>query len=194
VIRRAREGAAWLILVAACLVAYACLAQDRDDESPAVPERSIKAAYLYKFAGYVEWPPGRFPNAAAPVTIGVAGDPALADELARISVGRTVDARPIEVRRIEPDDSLDGIEVLFMTGPTADGLRPQLETAANGNRPILTVGDEADTEGSVIRFVVDRDRVRFDISLDAAERNGIKLNSRLLAVARRVDRRRSGDR
>jgi hypothetical protein len=160
------------------------------DAAVRVPERSIKAAYLYKFAGYVEWAPERFPARAAPIEIGVSGDPALAQELASITIGRTIEGRPIAAREIGASDAVEGLEILFVAGPESSALERLLADAAAGSEPILTVTEAAGEPppGSMINFVVDRERVRFEVDLDAAERDGVKLNSRLLAVARRVYR------
>lgn len=178
-------------LLAGVLFAGAAFAQQ--DGAQPVPERSIKAAYLYKFAGYVEWAPSHFPAPGAPIDIGVAGDAALARELATITVGRRVAGRPIAVREVGASDEVADLEVLFVAGPESSTLDRLLASASDGTEPILTVTESArgPPRGSMINFVLDRERVRFEVDLDAAERDGVKLNSRLLAVARRVYRGRS---
>ena len=175
-------------LAAACVlwaVAQGVLAQDAG--AAAVTERSVKAAYLYKFAGYVEWPDGQS-GASAPVTIGVLDATEMADELARITAGRLVNDRPVVVRQVSSGDSLAGIHVLFVGTRAGDRLGALLLPALE--RPILTVTESAGAlaSGSIINFTVDRERVRFEVSLPAAERSRLKLSSRLLAVAQRVQR------
>ena len=149
-------------------------------------ERSIKAAYLYKFADYVEWPDQA--QAGAPLQIGVLGSAPMADELARITGGRPVGGRPVQVRRVDPGDPLAGLHVLFI----GDHDRGQIDDLLLPTRglPILTVTESAGAlaDGSVINFTVERERVRFEVSLPAAERNRLKLSSRLLSVAQRVER------
>ena len=172
----------------ACIVwalAQAVLAEDAG--AATVTERSVKAAYLYKFAGYVEWPDGQS-GASAPVTIGVLDARDMADELARITAGRLINDRPVLVRRIAGGESLAGIDVLFVGNQAGDRLGELLLPVLE--RPILTVTESAGAlaRGSIINFTVDHERVRFEVSLPAAERSRLKLSSRLLAVAQRVQR------
>lgn len=156
--------------------------------STQAPEARIKAAFLYKFAGYVEWPAGRMPGAGTPITIGVMDSDALASELAAITVGRVVNQHPIRVRRVAHGDLLDDLQVLFIGDAGGTRLGARLEPARL--LPILTVteSDGAMVEGSIINFTIDQNRVKFEISLAAAEESRLKLSSRLLAVASRVHR------
>jgi hypothetical protein len=167
------------------LVAAVCSAEVRD--APPVAASSVKAAFLYKFASYVEWPDSASP-AAEPITIGVAGADPFAAELAEITRGRTIAGRTINVRRVAPDDTFEGLQILFIANQARGGERGLLASARS--RPILTVTESAGAlaAGSIINFTQDKDRVRFEISLYAAEQSMLKLNSRLLAVADSVHR------
>lgn len=158
----------------------------RAAEDAATLEDRVKAAYLYKIAGYVEWPPTSFARSDTPVTIAVVGAEPLAAELAQAVTGRTVNDRAVTVKRLKAGESLAGVHVLFI-GKTESGRLNQLAQAAR-SRSILTVTDSegALAQGSVINFVVADRRVRFEIALDAAEKSGLKLSSRLLAVAQQV--------
>jgi hypothetical protein len=171
-------------LLALWLVAHACLAQTTQTTAS---ERSVKAAYLYKFAGYVDWPAGQFAGPDAPILIGVAGDPALAQELVRLTADHRVNGRPIAVKLIEPGSDLNGLDILFVSRNSVE-LERLLSGALAADRPILTVteNDGSIPFGSIINLVIDHERVRFEVSLYAAERSGLKINSRLLSVARRV--------
>jgi YfiR/HmsC-like len=149
-------------------------------------EEKVEAAYLHKFLNYADWPPAVFPQADTPYVIGVAGDDTVADELARIAAGRSVNNRGVIVKRMLPGDAVNDLHVLFVgrgeRGRLAQWLRP-----AKG-RPILTVSaaDGALDLGSIINFRTVDDRVRFEVSVDAAELSGIRLNSRLFSVATNV--------
>lgn len=146
-------------------------------------ERGVKAAFLYKFAGYVEWPAGALPAADAPIVIAVAQEAALADELERIVPGRRIDNHPIVVRRLREGDSLAGIQILFI-GAGDRGRTASLVRAAQPH-PLLVVTeiDNGLALGSGINFVLHEGRVRFEASPEAVERSGLKLSSRLLSVA-----------
>lgn len=172
-----------LVLTLACLLAPASAAAQGDVRAAEV---RVKAAFLYKFCDFVEWPPGAFAAPAAAFTIGVLGADALADELAAVVAQRSVHGRPVVVRKLRHGAPLAGLHLLFVGG--RDGGRlPEILAAAKG-RPTLTVTEAEDGEdpGSVINFVLVADKVRFDVALPPAEAGGLKISARLLAVARRV--------
>jgi len=178
VLRRLLAGAG---LLAVLLVPVpAALAQT------SVTERGVKAAFVYKFLGYVEWPAQAFARPDAPIVVGVLGADDIAGEIADVVKGRSVDGRLIEVRRLHAGDSLAGLHVLFI-GAAERGRTAALMKSAHA-RGILTIteNDDAADQASIINLVVTDGRVRFDVVLEAAERAGIKLSSRLLAVARVV--------
>ena len=164
-------------------LAFALCAAAGLARAQAASEAAVKAAFLYKFAGYVEWPPGSFAGPQAPFVIGVHGSPEVAAELERLVPQRSVHNRPIVVRRLPDGQALQGVHLLFMGRGQADGLLR--EAARQG---VLTVGesDRALDQGAMINFVTAEDRVGFEVSVESAERAGLRISSRMLAVARRV--------
>jgi hypothetical protein len=184
--RRANRAqiATWSVVAYLLLVLAAWSAPSPEiADAPPQPEHGIKAAFLYKFLGYVEWPAGVLGNATAPIVIGVLGADDIADELRTIVARRRIAQHPIEVRRVAEADALDGVNVLFI-GRDGKTALPRLAPAAQ-RRSVLVVSDfdGALEEGSVINLVVVDNRVRFEVSLEAAERSELKLSSRMLAVA-----------
>jgi hypothetical protein len=155
-------------------------------EDPSLLEQRVKAAFLYQFASYVEWPGQAFAQADTPVTIAVMGAQTLAAELKQLVTGRTVGGRPVAVKQVRPGDPLAGVHILFI-GNAESGRLAQLAQAPKP-RPMLTVteSDGALSQGSMINFVIVERRVRFEVGLDSAEKNGLRLSSRLLAVAQQV--------
>jgi hypothetical protein len=149
----------------------------------AASEHAVKAAFLYKFAGYVEWPQMAFPSAESPLVIAVAGAEDVAAELEKLVPGRTINGRRIAVKRLKEPEGLQGVHVLFV-GRTVPNARSLLRTAQDAG--VLTVSESGLDSGAVINFVVADNRVSFEVSLDAAERGGHRISSRMLAVARRV--------
>jgi hypothetical protein len=145
---------------------------------------SVKAAFLYHFAGYAQWPPAML-RADEPVVIGVMGGDAVESELRRIAPTRKVQDRPLQVVHVEPGDSLAGLHILYVGRRENPRLARILAAAAE--YPILTVSDADDglEQGAIINFVT-TERVQFEISLAAADVAGLRLSSRLLAVALRV--------
>jgi YfiR/HmsC-like len=175
-----RAGALGLLLTVA--VFSDCRAQSTVQAA----EYRVKAAFLYKFAGYVEWPPHVFSNAETPMAIGVVDADALADELAEVVVGRTVDGRSVTVRKIRRGESTAGLQILFIGG--SDAARIAAVLASVKGQPILTVteSENAIAMGANINFVIVGDKVRFDIAPRQAESQNLKISARMLAVARKI--------
>lgn len=160
------------------------VAAQPDEGSPG--EIQIKAAFLYKFTGYVEWPKSSFKDTNSPITIGVVAADEIADELRHMVSGRTMQSRPLNVIEISKESDLSGVHVLFI-GRDANARLARLIEAVR-QRPILAVTDIPDglDRGGMINFVIAKRRVQFEIAVDAAEKAGLVLSSRLLSVALRV--------
>jgi hypothetical protein len=185
-----RSCAGWALVSLAVLCAGASMAPPVRAQSvvPGVPlERRVKAAFLYKFLGYTDFPASAFADAAAPLTIGVIGADDLAVELARVVAGRSVNGRAVEVRELRENDAAARVHLLFVGGSDLQRVS-RIVHQATGAMLVVTECDNGLQLGSVINFRIVDERVRFDVALDAAERNGIKLSSRLLTVANRVQK------
>jgi hypothetical protein len=185
-----RRLAGWALLCATALcggLGLAPPARAENAAASAVLERRVKAAFLYKFLGYTDFPASAFADAAAPLTIGVIGADDLAIELARVVAGRTVNNRAIEVRELREADAAARVHLLFVGGFDQQRVA-RIVRQATGAMLIVTECESGLQVGSVINFRIVDERVRFDVALDAAERNGIKLSSRLLTVANRVQK------
>ncbi len=181
-----RHGFSCLYWVFACLALWTgpggAMAADIEDQ--------IKAAYLYKFASYVDWPASVFAQADTPVTIGVLGADEIAVELSHIKMAHHPGGRTVEVRRLKPGEAMAGIQMLFVgrdESTTLKRLQDNLQA-----RSVLTVTDAvgALAAGSVINFVTVDDRVRFEVSLAQAELSGLKISARLLGVAQKIETRK----
>jgi hypothetical protein len=149
---------------------------------------AVKAAYLFRFASYVEWPEAA--RKEGPFVIGLVGGEDVAVHLEHLLTGMSIRGKPARVRRVKTAADLDGVHILYVSERVFRGSRPLRELAIT--RPILIVTDHHDglDGGGVINFIeVDRN-LRFEISVDAAERGNLKIDSALLAVAARVDVRR----
>jgi hypothetical protein len=160
--------------------------QAAEDSAIAIQQR-VKAVFIYKFAAYVEWPASAFVDPESPIVIGVAGADAIAQDLEQAVVGRKIGGRSLRVRRLAREEAAsDCCQILFIGG-SERGQMADLLAGAQG-RPVLTVTDSGTghPKGSIINFLVAEDRVRFDISREAADRNGLQLRSQLLTVARQV--------
>jgi hypothetical protein len=145
----------------------------------------VKAAFLYHFGTYVQWPVGA--PATDVITIAVLGDPAVAAQLARFLPGRRIQERAVEVRTLARIEDLGDAEILFI-GRQQNARLAQLINAV-GRRPTLLVTDDEDglDRGAMVNFQLVASRVRFEISLPRAEEAGLMLSSRLLSAALRVE-------
>jgi hypothetical protein len=151
-------------------------------------ESAVKAAFLYKFGSFVEWPAGSFKSPQEPLVIGVLGDEAVAEELEQLAAGRSVEGRPLRLRTLKDGEAPGPVHILFVGSMRQQKLRDLL-AATPGPVLVVTQQEGALQAGSVINFVADGARVRFDASLASAEVRDLKLSARLLAVARSVEGR-----
>lgn len=173
--------------LAGAAFAAAASGQARAQPAGAVLERRVKAAFLYKFLGYIEFPAGAFSDAAAPVQIGVVGSEEMEAELERIVAGRTINNRPVEVRQVHEGDEAGALHLLFVAG--ADNARAaRVLRKAPPGALLVTECSKGLQAGSIINFRIVDEHVRFDVSLDAADKQNIKLSSRLLTVANHVSK------
>jgi hypothetical protein len=181
----ARRCMVALVLAASVLAlapAPQALAQVPPAERPR--EALVKAAFLHKFFDFVEWPDGTFARPDTPVRIGVVGDEEILQDLQELAKDRVRDGRPVTPVRVMPGEALAGFHILYVKSSSTQ-MAGVLAAAPEG---VLTVADaeSAHPKGSVMSFFVEEGRVRFGVSLDAAARQRLRLSSRLLSVARKI--------
>ena len=151
---------------------------------PMMPETELKAAFLFSFTKFVEWPAGvaRFRQ----LTICVLGDPPVADALMDAVKGQTIEGREIAVSRVNADAGLVGCHVLYLTA--LNSARSQQILNALKGSPVLTVSDSdqfAET-GGIVGLFVEAGKMRFAINVQAAQRARLRISSRLLSLAKLV--------
>ncbi|MES2296469.1 MAG: YfiR family protein [Pseudomonadota bacterium] len=149
-------------------------------------EHQVKAAYLYKFTGFVEWPEGSFARADSPILIGVAGNEALAEQLEQIVAGRSANGHPIEIRRLKRGEPPGALHIVYIGGNDR-ALVSELLAATRG-QPVLTVSDSdtAFSLGCMINFVVADERLRFQVALKPVASSRLRISARMLAAAQKV--------
>ena len=152
-------------------------------------EYEIKAAFLFNFAQFIEWPEQAFTNATAPFVIGVIGD--ISDNrfghvLNQIMQGETIGGRRIILKLPRQFDELAGCHILFI-GRSEQARLPQILNLVN-HTGVLTVGetDSFMRLGGIINFITRDNKVRFELHLDNAARAGLKIDAKLLKVAQVV--------
>lgn len=178
-----------VLLVAAALTAEAPL---RAQSSKSMGEYEIKAAFLYNFARYVEWPAGSLPGGSDAFVVTVLGEDPFGDALDAILRDRTIHDRRLTVRRVARVEDVGESQILFISRSESEDLPrilQRLETA-----PILTVGETAlfAERGGMIGFRRDGERIGFDINVSSTERAGLRVSSQLLKLARIVGAGRKG--
>jgi len=175
-----------LLAVAACALVAATGVRASSDDAAALLERRVKAALIYRLTNYVEWPDSAFADASSAFGIGIAGADLIAAELAEFAAGRRVLNRPLAVRRrASRTESLKDIQVLFIGREESAQLASMIR-AAPPNALIVTETENALQLGSVVNFVIVDGQVRFEVSLQAAQKRNLRLSSRLLSVAQAV--------
>lgn len=150
-------------------------------------ENQIKAAYLYKFASYVDWPPFTFAQEDSPLTIAIIGADEVAAELGNLTEGRNINGRPLHIKSLAAGAPLTGVQVLFVGQQARKNLFALPEDIKI--EPVLTVTDFSNglDSGSIINFVVVDSHIRFEVSTAHADRCGLKISARLLGVAQRIE-------
>ena len=152
----------------------------------AADEAEVKAAFVFNFLKFVEWPADAFRDSADRIVVAIIGKSASAEATERFLASKQIGNRAVAIRPMHWDDSLDGVHALFVAEHDARRLRSVLNAAAAAG--VLTIGDgEAfATQGGVIGLLVENRRVRFDIDADAARTARLRVSSKLLALARVV--------
>lgn len=149
-------------------------------------ETQIKAAYLSKFAAYVEWPASAFPAVDTPITIGVVGAEEVAKELHYITKERTVNDRVVQVKSLDSRDSLAGVQILYIGQQDEARVKQLLESLQS--LPVLTItASPVRYTGSVINFIPVANHIRFEVSVAQAEQKSLKISARLLSVAQKIE-------
>lgn len=143
-------------------------------------EYQVKAALIYNFAKFVEWPSLR--AASEPIVIGILGEDPFGQDFEAVTKNKTANGRPVVIKRFANLQSLTPCHILFIGNDQRATLGKVLAAAGNG---LLTVGemDHFAEDGGMIHMKLVAGKVRFVINNAAAERAGVKISARLLAIA-----------
>ena len=152
----------------------------------AVSETELKAAYLFNFAKFVEWPLDAFESETAPIQIGIFGDEDFATRLRVLLSDKKAHGRSFEVKRISSPQEAKTCQIAFISSSETKRA-PQILEAVRKS-PVLTIGESEQflELGGMIGFVFEDAQLRFEIYPDAAEKVKIIISSKLLRLAKRV--------
>lgn len=155
------------------------MAQDRNGEY------ALKAAFLYNFAKFAEWPAASFSDSHAPFVICLAGNDPFGPNLKSLE-GKLVKDRPLVTKPIHTDDNLISCHILYIGPDELKQTRNILQALQTS--PVLTV---CDTEGCaetgiILNMRMVENRVALDLNLDAVQQTQLKLSSQLIRLTRIV--------
>lgn len=146
-------------------------------------ESQVKAAYLFNFAKFVEWPSEAFNDSGAPIIVGVVGEDSTSSAIDQTINGKTANGRRLLIKRFPTLKAITRCHILFISSAQRDNLGQILAAAGPA---VLTVGE---TErfaqmGGIINFTIIDHKLRFEINPTAAEKAGLRISAKLLSLAR----------
>jgi hypothetical protein len=158
-------------------------ALDSSDSS----EYLIKAGFIYNFAKLVEWPTTAFAQPDSPIVIGILGDDPFGATLDRIVADKKINGRSFAVKRLKWSKDLKDLKdcnILFVSSSEKEHIDSVVDTVKW--MPILTIGDAPGfaRRGGIINFMLEDNKVRFEVNVEAAKHAVLNISSRLLALAK----------
>src|ERR1700674_5270396 len=172
-----------IAIILALLVSAHLVATPKGHAQDSLSEYQVKAAYLFNFLKFVEWPAEAFTDPLGPIVIGIVGDDPFGNALPHMIMGKTVQGRDLVIRKYRAGEDLRASHVLFISESEKKRL-PRLLASLRGSN-VLTVADVDGflEEGGMIRPFSEGDRVRFAINVDATMMAKLKVSSKLLSLA-----------
>ncbi|MFN3323247.1 MAG: YfiR family protein [Bryobacteraceae bacterium] len=151
-------------------------------------ELRIKAAFLYNFARFIEWPAHVLEQQPATIVVGILGRDPFGTILEQTFRDKTVHGRTFEVRRIRSVPEITECHIVYVSPSEHRNVDSIVLAAAEGG--VLTVShlDEFAERGGMINFVLEDNRIRFEVNLLAAQQAGFRFHAQLLQLARAVHR------
>ena len=162
-------------------------------DSPDSSEYLIKAGFIYNFANLVQWPQNAFTQADSPIVIGILGEDHFGVTLDRVLQGKKVNGRPFVVRRfksvadlVQSVIDLKDCQILFVSSSETAHVTEAIQTLRG--IPVLTIGEIPGfaKRGGIINLVLEDNKVRFEVNVEAAKQADLNISSRLLALAKIV--------
>ena len=171
------------LVCATCPVAHAVAQQSGEIDR----EYTIKGAFLYNFGRYVQWPATAFIDDHAPFVIGVLGTDPFGTVLDEIANSAKVDGRTVVAKRFATLAEYSPCQILFIAAST--DVKTKTEALVKlQNKGVLLVGEEAGLvqQGAVVNFYIESNKVRFEINVETAKQQQLKISSKLLSLAKIV--------
>lgn len=175
-----------ILVVALLTVAFVFPTRLAWTQSRPHAEYEVKAAFLFNFAKFIEWPPNSFASPQTPMALCVLGKDPFEQILDDTLRGRAIGNRPLEARRLRDISEARHCHMVFVSSSVSPRLAEIIESLRGAN--VLLVGDSNGfaASGGTIQFTMEGDLVRFTINIDAVNRAGLMFSSKLRALARIV--------
>ena len=159
-------------------------------QNPRPTDYQVKAAYLYNFGRFVEWPEKAAANQGGPFTVCVLGQDPFGPSLDATLAGETIGGKTVVAKRISGAEESGDCQILFLS--LTDDSRLNKIIAGLDKKAVLTVSDMSQfvKHGGMIQFVLEGKKVRFEVNLTATQHAGLTLSSELLKIATAVRRDR----
>ena len=157
-------------------------------QAQAVDEYQVKAAYMYNFAKFVDWPAGALGSPTQPIAFCVLGQTPLSQALRDTLSGKVVDQRPLVFRQLSDSKLASKCQALFIGAADKKQMRQALDEVKSLS--VLTVGEVENftDDGGIVRFLLEAGRVRLEFNLEAAGEARLRISSRLLSLGRAVSK------
>jgi hypothetical protein len=182
-LERSRSRKLGIKALAILLALLGCFAPTNQAQEEIGSEYQTKAAQIYSFTKFIDWPAKKFPNSASPFIIGVWGSDDITGFLREAFQSRRIKDRPVEIRHLTNKAELSPCHLVFVSRSERDRLGPILYEMRHEN--ILSVGESENflRAGGVISFLNVDGATRFQINLSAASRESLKVSSKLLPIS-----------
>lgn len=177
-----------IVSLSAAIAGGAAAAHGQGEEGTGVSrEYAIKAAYLYQFSRYIQWPGDASGSGHAAFAIGVVEPDPFGNALDELARTKKVEGRPILVKRFTTADDYAPCQILFVPSSASPAEKQAVLRKTRGS-PVLVVGEDPSfvRQGGAFSFFLEENKVRFEVNLDAARQQHLKISSKLLSLAKIV--------
>jgi uncharacterized protein DUF4154 len=183
---RRRETARFCVQFCAVAVLLSTGSIPPQPQSAPSVEYQVKAAFLFNFAKFIEWPSDAFPDAKTPITLCVFRYDPFGSALDEVIRGKTINNRELAARRIDELSQLKGCQLVFVSGREDRLLSETLNNVKGASVLVVGEGAEFAERGGGVEFFLEENKLRFAINVDAVQRARLQVSSKLLALARIV--------
>lgn len=166
------------VLLFSFILGFKSFAQDS-----APTEYQIKAAFLYNFAKFVQWPPQAFASPTSPIVIGVLGKNNFGDVLEKTIRGKVINDRPLQFKQFHSVKEATNCQILFISTSEKNSLPKILDDLQGASVLTVSETDHFTEAGGMINFIIEDNKIHFQINNEAAKKARLTISSKLLSLA-----------